>query len=144
MDSRALVGVDIVHDLEDFPWPLADQSVVTVRAHHVLEHVLPRKFIGVMDEMHRVLVLGGEAWISTPYGLSHGFVQDPTHTKPVNEDTFAYFTPTARVGVLSGLYAIYRPRPWAWVSCAYEPNANLDVVLRTIDPADVPKELRAE
>jgi len=39
MDYRPLPGVDIVHDLELFPYPLPDQSVDLVMASHVLEHI---------------------------------------------------------------------------------------------------------
>ena len=41
MDARALSGVDIVHNFEKFPWPVADESVSLLNASHVLEHVSP-------------------------------------------------------------------------------------------------------
>ena len=41
MDIRAGEGVDIVQNLEQFPWPLPDESVSLATASHVLEHIKP-------------------------------------------------------------------------------------------------------
>ena len=41
MDIRKLPGVDIVHNIEQFPWPLPDKSVSMAVASHVLEHINP-------------------------------------------------------------------------------------------------------
>jgi hypothetical protein len=41
MDIRPLPGVDVVHDLERFPWPFPDQSVSFAMSSHVLEHIYP-------------------------------------------------------------------------------------------------------
>ena len=41
MDVLKLPGVDIVHDLELFPWPLPDQSVSFAMTSHVVEHITP-------------------------------------------------------------------------------------------------------
>ena len=41
MDIRELDGVDIVHNIEQFPYPLPDESCSMVVASHVLEHVNP-------------------------------------------------------------------------------------------------------
>ena len=41
MDVRQLPGVDIVHNLEQFPFPLPDESVSLATASHVLEHINP-------------------------------------------------------------------------------------------------------
>lgn len=41
MDYRPLPGVDIVHDVELFPWPLPDESVVVAVASHLVEHINP-------------------------------------------------------------------------------------------------------
>ncbi len=41
MDVRDLPGVDIVHDVTMFPWPLPDESVLTAIASHLLEHIPP-------------------------------------------------------------------------------------------------------
>ena len=39
LDVRKLPGVDIVQDIEKFPWPLPNESVSFAMASHVLEHI---------------------------------------------------------------------------------------------------------
>lgn len=41
MDVRELKGVDIVHNIEQFPYPLPNESCSMVVASHVLEHINP-------------------------------------------------------------------------------------------------------
>ena len=41
MDVRKMEGVDIVHNLEKFPWPIPNESVSLAVASHVLEHINP-------------------------------------------------------------------------------------------------------
>ena len=41
MDYRPLDGVDIVHNLLDFPWPLPDESVIRAVCSHIVEHIPP-------------------------------------------------------------------------------------------------------
>ena len=41
IDFRPLDGVDIVWNLEKFPWPLPDESVSFATAAHILEHITP-------------------------------------------------------------------------------------------------------
>ena len=41
MDVRAMPNVDIVHNIESFPWPLPNESVSLATASHVLEHINP-------------------------------------------------------------------------------------------------------
>lgn len=41
IDYRAEAGVDIVHDLTLFPWPLPDNCASAVMASHLLEHMNP-------------------------------------------------------------------------------------------------------
>ena len=85
MDVREVEGVDIVHDLETFPWPIDPDTCLVVLASHILEHIKPWKFMDpagrpcVMGEIWRVLKPDGQLLISCPYGVSAGFVQDPTH-----------------------------------------------------------------
>jgi hypothetical protein len=38
VDIARLPGVDIVHDLEQFPWPFDDNSIEEARCSHYVEH----------------------------------------------------------------------------------------------------------
>lgn len=99
IDISPLPGVDIVHDLLDFPWPIADESVLEARCLHVLEHIPTtcmccRKqkdpLFSVFDEIYRVLVPGGMIMIETPHASSLRAWQDPTHRRAISEETYKY------------------------------------------------------
>lgn len=125
MDRRPLKGVDIVHDWNDYPWPLPDESCQMVMASHVVEHVNPADggFLRWMDELWRITAVGGQVAISLPHGYSPGYLQDPTHCNPCNEATWLYFDPD------HGLYGIYEPKPWRIEALASHPMANIELVL---------------
>lgn len=130
MDMRALPGVDIVHDVEHYPWPLPDACVLMAVASHLVEHIAPMRFgfIHFMNEVWRVMKTGGEFAIATPHGYSPGYLQDPTHCNPCNETTWAYFDPFEAV-TKGLLWNIYRPLPWRIKHLYWEPSANIEVVL---------------
>lgn len=63
---------DVVHDLNVFPYPFADNSFDHIEGSHVLEH-LDRPF-SVMRELHRLLAPGGTLIIKVPHfsrGMTH-------------------------------------------------------------------------
>lgn len=91
LDKRNLPGVDIVCDLETFPWPLPDSCASTILLSHFLEHVKPWVFLDLMAEIHRVSKDGAQIMVAGPYGVEFRFIQDPTHCRPINEATFCYF-----------------------------------------------------
>jgi SAM-dependent methyltransferase len=160
MDVRPMSGVDVVHNLEKYPWPIPDEVCSLVHASHVLEHINPvntdpklaglidlllkkkvikrnevereigehnvfGNFIRFMDEVWRVTKPGGKFHFVVPYAGSSGFFQDPTHCNPINEATLFYFTPEHP----SGLWNIYKPKPWRLEFSTFHPNAFLEVVL---------------
>ena len=106
LDKRPLEGVDIVHDLEVFPYPLDDESCLTIVGSHIIEHIKPWLMIDFMNELWRLLVPNGQLALSHPYGVNAFFVQDPTHCNPMSERTYQYFDPDYP------LYQIYEPKPW--------------------------------
>lgn len=138
VDMYPLDGVDVVHDLEVFPWPFPDNSVDMMVASQLVEHIDPHKgvFIKFMDEAWRVLKVGGQFMISTPYGGSSAYIQDPSHCNPCNEMTFCYFDP---FDTYTGgkLYENYRPKPWKIVTNSWYSNGNIEVLMekRIDDPS---------
>ena len=133
MDIRPEAGVDIVQDLEKFPWPLPDNSVSFATCSHVMEHINPAQFgfIDFMNEIWRVMKPGAELATAYPYAGSPGFWQDPTHVNGITEVTWAYFDPLDT----SGLYHIHKPKPWKIKFSSWNPSGNMEVLLekRLID-----------
>ena len=80
---------DIKANLEG-RWPFEDSSVGLVRASHIFEHL--RDPIHTMNELHRVLVPGGIAFIEVPSTDGRGAWQDPTHISFWNQNSFWYYT----------------------------------------------------
>jgi SAM-dependent methyltransferase len=127
MDIRDLPQVDIVHDMEVLPYPLADESCLSILARHVVEHINPAKFgfVNVMNEWWRILKPYGRLMITTPYAGSSGYWADPSHINPCTEQTWFYFAPEHPSGMWQG----YKPKPWRIIANAWHSNGNLEVVL---------------
>lgn len=89
LDMFDLPGVDIVHDLESYPWPFPDNSFDRVICRHSLSHL--NDLIKVMAELHRVLRPGGFLEILAPHYASDNFNTDPTHKIAMGYRTVNYF-----------------------------------------------------
>jgi len=124
MDKRDLPGVDVVHDIEDTPWPFASSTFDRVILSHVMEHINPSKSVDVMNEIWRVMKPAGVCMLAMPYAGSFGHWQDPTHIKPWNEATCHYFDPDME------LYRIYEPKPWKIEANVWRADGNIEVILR--------------
>ncbi|MDD5719350.1 MAG: class I SAM-dependent methyltransferase [Candidatus Krumholzibacteria bacterium] len=81
--------VDIVHDLNLVPWPLAPDRFASIVASHVLEHLV--NLVPVMEEIHRVAKPGARVAITTPHFSSLNSWEDPTHTRHFARRSFASF-----------------------------------------------------
>lgn len=134
MDKQALDGVDIVHDWNDYPWPLPDECVLRCIASHVVEHVNPADggFLRWMNELWRVMHTGGQVAIAHPHTWSRGYGQDPTHCNPLNEVSWVYFDPEHP----SGMWGFYKPRPWKIAHLFFDYATNVEVVLVKREVAD--------
>lgn len=87
--SVDLVDADINTNLNVW-WPFPDNSVGVVRAFDIFEHLTNP--IVTMQELSRVLVPGGFAFIQVPSTDGRGAFQDPTHVSYWNENSFLYYT----------------------------------------------------
>ncbi len=81
-------NVDIVADLEVFPWPIESESVDEARCSHFIEHT--KDLLKFFDEVYRILKPGGKCQVIAPYYNSIRAWQDPTHTRAISEHTFLY------------------------------------------------------
>lgn len=89
LDCVKLPGVDVVHDLTNYPWPFKDGSFDKVYLNNLIEH-LPDT-IKVMEEAHRVLKNGGILHIEVVYWNHRHSVSDPQHVSFFNEHTWEFF-----------------------------------------------------
>lgn len=126
LDIRRLPNVDIVWDVQKFPYPLPNECCRTILMSHLWEHIEPKYRIKVMNELWRIMKPKGQLLISSPYYLSPGSAQDPTHYTCPNENTFAYFDPNIP------LWQIYKPKPWKLEMNNYELSGNLNIVMYKI------------
>jgi len=135
IDIQARPGVDIVHDIEVYPWPLPDNCVDIAVGSHIAEHIDPTHFgfINWMNEIWRVLKYEGALMLSLPYAGSPGYWQDPTHVNPCNENTWIYFDPLHP----SGFYSFYQPKPWKLTNITWDTQGFMEVAMekRREDPS---------
>jgi hypothetical protein len=126
MDRRRLPGIDIVHDVQRFPWPLPAGCCSQILLSHLWEHIEPKHRMRLMDELWRICRADGQLWLVSPYAGSMGANQDPTHYSCPNAATFTYFDPK------HSLYQVYKPKPWRLVNNAYLMQGNLEVVMEPV------------
>lgn len=89
IDCVKLPGVDIVHDLNVFPWPLGDEEFDMIVARHSIQHL--DNIINVMGEMFRILKHKGRVKIYVPHYASDNYNTDPTHKTHFGYRSMNYF-----------------------------------------------------
>jgi len=106
IDKQDRDGVDIVHDLEVFPWPIEDESCEHLYCSHIAEHIKPWLQMDFFNECWRVLKMEHQMQLNVPYAGSYPEAQDPTHCTTWNEITWLYFVKG------TPFWDMYRPKPW--------------------------------
>jgi SAM-dependent methyltransferase len=72
--------VDVVHDLDNVPYPFKSKSIDEIHFYHVLEHL--HDPIKKIEEIHRILKPGGILYLRVPHFSSMGGFTDLTHIRP--------------------------------------------------------------
>jgi len=88
LDSMAIPGVDVVHDIEKTPLPFPDNEFDEILCQDVLEHV---EYLPILKDLHRILKTGGKLNIRVPHFTSKNNYIDPTHRKLFSINTFDFF-----------------------------------------------------
>lgn len=114
VDRHLFAGVDVVHDLNRFPWPFADNSAGEIVLDNVLEH-LPDT-VGTMNELHRIAAPGSRVQIEYPYWRSLGAYGDPTHVRHFNEFMIDYFLEPGSSERPENKFAFYTTKYWRLIS----------------------------
>lgn len=89
VDSIALPGVDLVANLNNFPWPFEKNSFDRVIFKHSISHF--DQIVEVMEEVHRISKNGAIVDILAPHFTSDNYHTDPTHRSPVGFRSMYYF-----------------------------------------------------
>ncbi len=90
LDSAKIKGVDIVHDLNKFPYPFRDNYFDVVYSSHVLEH-LDAPLDKILLELCRICKPNGRIKIIVPHAMHISAFSDSTHKKFFTWFTFDYF-----------------------------------------------------
>jgi len=96
VDRRSYPGVDLVHDLDEIPWPLPADTFDRVICSHIIEHVAD--IAAFLREVHRVSKDGAEVWIRTPHFSSVESWRDPGHRHHLALRTFDFFADPDTLG----------------------------------------------
>jgi predicted SAM-dependent methyltransferase len=127
VDLLDLAGIDVVHNLMDFPYPFEDASAVEITAYDVLEHLDHYSkegrpaVIAFIEECHRILQPGGALFIQTPRYDAEFLWDDPTHVRGFTERSMDFFDGSKLFGQTTGFYSSAR----FGVEAEVLPNKNL-------------------
>lgn len=126
LDFIAAEGIDVVHNLNEYPYPFEDNSADMIQAIDVIEHLPPYidgkpNVMMFIEECHRILKAGGMLKIQTPHWQSKNLWIDPTHTRGFDEKSMDYFDPETQIGKDYGYYS----KACFSVRCERSENDNL-------------------
>jgi len=90
LDILPIEGVSVVADLNAPLDLIPSNSVCEINSHHCFEHV--SNIIGLMEEIHRIVIPGGLIKITVPHFSNPYFYSDPTHRTFFGLYTMNYFS----------------------------------------------------
>lgn len=85
---------DLLLDLETFPWPWEDNSVVAIELSHVLEHLgqQTQVYLKIIQEMYRICAPGAHVHVVVPHHRHDNFFHDPTHVRAITPVGLSMFS----------------------------------------------------
>ena len=89
VDQKAGNGVDIIWDLNKYPYPFEDNSVDEIYCSEFIEHV--ENLVAFMDELYRIMKPGAGGLITAPYWSHINTWRDPTHRRGIADKTLFFF-----------------------------------------------------
>ena len=90
LDNVKLPHINVVHDLDRFPYPFKDNTFDKIICIHVLEHV--NDLGRTLKELKRISKPGAIIKIAGPHFSCGVSYRDPTHRRFFSYFTFDYFT----------------------------------------------------
>ena len=103
LDRSQLPGVNVVHDLDVFPWPFPQSSMGNIRIINVMEHLSDAT--KVLEELHRLAAPECTITIRVPCVNGPDAFSDPTHKIFFNQHSFDFFDPSTRHGKERSYYS---------------------------------------
>jgi hypothetical protein len=93
VDSAPACEPDVLHNLEDTPWPWVDNTATHIAFIHSLEHMGadPEVFLAIIRETYRVAKPGCWITIHVPHHRHDHFVGDPTHVRAITPQLLNLF-----------------------------------------------------
>ena len=110
VDIVKLPGIQVVHNLMEFPYPFEDASADYIKAKDLIEHLAPYTntneivILEFMKECYRILKPGGTLWIQTPGWQADFLWIDPTHVRGYDIRSMDFFDPDTDFGRSTGFY----------------------------------------
>ena len=89
LDIAKLPHVDIIHNLDKYPWPFKDNTFDEIFCDNVLEHL--ESITRPMEEIYRICKPNAKIIIKVPIFPSVYAAVDPTHKQFFTYMTFDYF-----------------------------------------------------
>ena len=126
MDIVKHPNVDIVHDVQKFPWPIPSNSCSWILMSHLWEHIEPKYRFRLMDELWRICRADGQVCISAPYAGTYLAHAHPAHYMCPNEGTFQFFDPDYFYYKVT---SYKKPKPWKIIRNMPNPVGCIEVIL---------------
>lgn len=111
--------IDMVFDLNKFPYPLEDDSMQCIRAFDVLEHI--DNVIGFMNECHRIIKPRGVLHMRACGWQNPNAWVDITHKRLMDVKSMDYFSPDTDLGTQ---YSFYTPYKWKILQASNDRKGN--------------------
>ena len=96
LDIDETCGADVIHDLNQLPYPFDDDRFDEIHAYEVLEHVGKqgdwRFFFNQFSELHRILKPGGWLIGTCPMWDSPWAWGDPGHTRIISPESLIFLS----------------------------------------------------
>lgn len=89
IDKNPGTQADVIHDLNQYPWPFESGTFDRIICNHIVEHIVD--LIKFMEEVHRICRPDALIEIITPHFSSTYSYTDPTHVRHLGRRSFDYF-----------------------------------------------------
>lgn len=95
LDIKKMPHINVVHNLEKFPYPFKNNEFDVIYASHVLEHL--DDTLKVLKELHRISKPNAKIVIIVPHFSGYTAWSNPDHKKAFAADAFRRLPPDFRI-----------------------------------------------